>query len=104
MKQSFPYRMRARVGGWCLAALVACLFPCGSIHAQTLQDSLQVAIDALEYHPDSVDLRLKKAALNMQLEQWQLAKDEYDIVLQQQPGHLAALFFRAYANQQLRRY
>ena len=104
MKCVFHCKMLARVGGWCLFALAVWLAPLSVAHSQTLQDSLQAAIDAMEYHPDSVDLRLKKAAINMQMEQWQLAKDEYDIVLQQQPGHLAALYFRAYANQQLRRY
>ena len=104
MKRVFHCNMFARVGGWCLFALAVWLGPLSVAHSQTLQDSLQAAIDAMEYHPGSVDLRLKKAAINMQMEQWQLAKDEYDIVLQQQPGHLAALYFRAYANQQLRRY
>ena len=58
----------------------------------------------MEYHPDSVELRLRKAALNMQLEQWQVAKDEYDEVLRLQAGNLTALYFRAYANERLRRY
>jgi hypothetical protein len=34
-----------------------------------LRDSLAHATDVLAYHPDSVDLRLKKAAWNIQLEQ-----------------------------------
>ena len=84
MKCVFHCNKFARVGGWCLFALAVWLAPLSVAHSQTLQDSLQAAIDAMEYHPDSVDLRLKKAAINMQMEQWQLAKDEYDIVLQQQ--------------------
>ena len=43
---------------------------------QQLREELKEAADALSFHPDSLDLRLKKAALNMQLEQWEYAKDE----------------------------
>ena len=74
-------------------------------HAQSnLQDSLLRAIIEMEYHPDSADLRLKKAGINLLLEQWQIAKDEYDIILRREPENVAALFFRAYANEKLRRY
>lgn len=69
-----------------------------------MRDSLRQAIETLSYHPDSIDLMLKKASWNMQLEQWQYAKDEYDKVLRLEPGNVAALFYRAYANGQLRRY
>ena len=71
---------------------------------QELKESLRRATNEMEYHPDSVELRLRKAALNMQLEQWQVAKDEYDEVLRLQAGNLTALYFRAYANERLRRY
>ena len=33
-----------------------------------LRDSLAAATSVLAYHPDSIDLRLKKAAWNIQLE------------------------------------
>ncbi len=69
-----------------------------------LRDSLAKATDALAYHPDSIDLRLKKAAWNVELGQWQYAKDEYDIVLQHQPNSIAALYYRAYVNGKLHRY
>lgn len=71
---------------------------------QELKEALRRATNEMEYHPDSVELRLRKAALNMQLEQWQVAKDEYDEVLRLQAGNLTALYFRAYANERLRRY
>jgi len=61
-------------------------------------------VEVLSYHPDSVDLRLRKAAWNMQLEEWQYAKDEYDWVISHQPDNLAARYYRAYANTQLLRY
>ncbi len=38
---------------------------------KALRDSLSKATEVLAYHPDSIDLRLKKAAWNIQLEQWQ---------------------------------
>ena len=69
-----------------------------------LRDSLKVAAEVLAYHPDSVDLLLKKAAWNIELEQWQYAKDSYDIVLAKEPTNIAALYFRAYANERLNRF
>ena len=71
---------------------------------KTLRDSLKLAMEQLSYHPDSVDLRLRKAAWNMQLGEWQYAKDEYDRVINHHPDNLAARYYRAYANTQLRRY
>lgn len=71
---------------------------------KTLRDSLRQAMELLSYHPDSVELRLRKAAWNMQLGEWQYAKDEYDWVINRHPDNLAARYYRAYANTQLRRY
>lgn len=68
-----------------------------------LRDSLKVAMETLAYHPDSVDLLLKKAAWNVELEQWQYAKESYDIVLAKEPANIAALYFRAYVNERLNR-
>ncbi len=69
-----------------------------------LRDSLKVLSEQLSYHPDSIDLRLRKAALNVALEEWDYAKSEYDAVLRMHPRNIAALFYRAYVNQQLHRY
>ena len=71
---------------------------------QALRDSLAAATEALAYHPDSVDLRLKKAAWNVELEQWQYAKDDYDRVLRKEPDNVAALYYRAFVNEKLGRY
>uniref|UniRef100_UPI004029AC7F tetratricopeptide repeat protein n=1 Tax=Prevotella sp. TaxID=59823 RepID=UPI004029AC7F len=71
---------------------------------KALRDSLKQAMEELSYHPDSVELRLRKAAWNMQLDEWQYAKDEYDWVISHHPDNLAARYYRAYANTQLRRY
>jgi len=54
--------------------------------------------------PYSSDLHLRKAAINLELRQWEYAADEYSIVLEHEPKNPAALFYRAYANTNLRRY
>jgi len=71
---------------------------------KVLRDSLSKATEILAYHPDSIDLRLKKAAWNIQLEQWQYAKDDLDKVLFLNNTNIAGLFYRAYVNEKLRRY
>ena len=71
---------------------------------KSLRDSLSKATEILAYHPDSIDLRLKKAAWNIQLEQWQYAKDDLDKVLFLNNTNIAGLFYRAYVNERLRRY
>lgn len=71
---------------------------------KNLRDSLAKATQVLAYHPDSIDLRLKKAAWNIQLEQWQYAKDDLDKVLYLDNTNIAGLFYRAYVNEQLKRY
>ena len=69
-----------------------------------LVDSLEVLREKIEFNPDSLDLRLKKASLNIELGQWEYAKYEYDTVLKYAPNNLAALFYRAYVNMKMRRY
>lgn len=87
--------------------VLAFAFACQPMMSQdrnVLRDSLSVAIEKLAYHPDSLDLRLKKASWNVMLEQWQYARDEYDYVLRRDPDNLAALFFRAFVNEKQKRY
>lgn len=69
-----------------------------------LRDSLGVVAEQVRLHPDLLYLRLQKASLNMQLEQYDYARMEYDYVLQKDPDNLAALFFRAWCNEKLFRY
>lgn len=71
---------------------------------QALRDSLAKATEVLAYHPDSIDLRLKKAAWNIQLEQWAYAKDDLDKVLFLNNTNIAGLYYRAYVNEQMKRY
>ena len=84
------------------AVLMFCVFSAQAQYTrQQMRDSLKQAADSLMWYPNSIDLRLKKASWNMQLEQYDRAKEEYDRILEQQPDNLAALFFRAYTNRQL---
>lgn len=66
---------------------------------KALRDSLAAATSVLAYHPDSIDLRLKKAAWNIQLEQWSYAKDDLDKVLFFNNTNIAGLFYRAFVNE-----
>ena len=88
-------------------ASVAFLLSVCSVEAQTVdqwRDSLAVLNRAITINPKSVDLRLRKAAVNLELSQWDYAIEEYGRVLELDSKNLTALFFRAYANNQLRRY
>lgn len=69
-----------------------------------LRDSLAQATDVLAYKPDSIDLRLKKVAWNIQLEQWNYAKDDLDKVLFFDKDNIAGLYYRAFVNEKLNRY
>lgn len=71
---------------------------------KALRDSLAAATNELAYHPDSIDLRLKKAAWNIQLEQWAYAKDDLDKVLFLNNTNIAGLFYRAFVNEKMKRY
>lgn len=69
-----------------------------------LRDSLSAAVQVLAFHPDSLELRMKKAAWNIELEQWRYAQEEYDFVLKCDERNIAALFYRAYVNERQGRY
>lgn len=91
----------------CIATAIMALLMAATANAQSyraLRDSLSEVMEALEFHPDSVDLHLRKAGLNIELEQWKYALDEYDLVLERLPDNPAALFYRAYVNDKLGRY
>ena len=68
------------------------------------RDSLAVLNRQIAASPDSTDLRLRKAAVNIELGQWEYAADEYTRVLANDAQNPAARFFRAYTNTQLKRY
>jgi len=73
------------------------------IDRQAARDSLKAAVEVLSYHPDSINLRLRKASWNVELEQWEFAKEEYDYVLRNDSRNLDALYYRAFVNQKLHR-
>ena len=68
------------------------------------RDSISVLIQQLDQHPNSIDLRLKKAEANINLSQYDYAIDEYSKVLKLDDKNLAALYFRAFCHTQLRHY
>ncbi len=70
---------------------------------QELRDSVSVLSSMIERNPGDLSLRLKKAALNIELGQWQYALNEYNSVIDVQPDNLTALFYRAYVNTHLGR-
>ena len=87
--------------------LCAALLSASDLQAQTVQqwrDSLATLNQQIRRFPKSTDLRLRKAAVNIELNQWDYAIEEYSAVLQIDPLNLAALYFRAYANSYLRHY
>ena len=89
-----------------LVVVLVALCPFTACFAQ--QQSLRQQLDSLSreirLHPQSTDLRLKKAAVNIELGQWDYAVEEYGEVLKLDAQDLAALFFRAYCYTNLRRY
>lgn len=83
------------------------LLVCLGVNAQTskeLRDSLAMVSRQLQRTPESIDLRLVKAGLNLQLEQWDYACAEYDEVLSRDPKNISALYFRAYVYEKQGRY
>lgn len=72
--------------------------------AQNWRDSLTVLNKQIATSPWSTDLHLRKAAVNLELKQWQYAVEEFALVLKREPNNPAALFYRAYANTHLRRF
>jgi tetratricopeptide (TPR) repeat protein len=87
--------------------IIVLLLTASGLRAQTPQqwrDSLAVLNRMISEQPRSTDLRLKKAAVNIELNQWEYAVEEYGRVLTLDEKNLAALFFRAYGLNTLRRY
>jgi len=90
-----------------LYVIVLILLSANNIQAQTMKewrDSLNILNKTIAQYPKNTDLRLKKAAINIELNQWDYAIDEYGRVLEIEEDNLAALYFRAYANNHQRHY
>ena len=76
-------------------------------HAQTPQewrDSVSTLIEQIRLHPKNIDLRLKKAEANINLQQWDYAIEEYGRVMRLDERNLAALYFRAYCQGKVHHY
>ena len=86
----------------------------GSIFSQTQKessltqkewrDSLSVLNRQIMSSQYSSDLYLRKAAVNLELQQWDYAIETYNDILRREPSNPAALFYRGYANGKQRRY
>lgn len=87
-----------------VALMLLASAPAVAQKGNALRDSLKAAMQDLAFHPDSVDLLLKKAAWNVELGEWSYAKDTYDKVLALSPKNVAGLYYRAYVNEKMSRY
>lgn len=99
-------RLHPRWGGGVSVLLLAllCLSPAGAQTQRQWRDSLDRLRTEIAQSPYSVDLHLRKAAINLELQQWNYAIEECALVLERDPGNLSALFLRAYAGKSLRHY
>ena len=71
---------------------------------QQWRDSVKTLMEQIRLHPQNIDLRLKKAEANINLQQWDYAISEYGDVLRLDEKNLAALYFRAYCYTQQHHY
>lgn len=71
---------------------------------QEWRDSLETLSASLKQDPDNIDLRLRKAEADIQLERWDYALVEYGRILRTDEKNLAALYFRAYVHERQKHY
>ena len=76
----------------------------GAQTRQEWRDSLETLSACLKKDPNNIDLRLRKAEADIQLERWDYALAEYGGILRADDKNLAALYFRAYVHGKLRHY
>ena len=97
-----------------IITMLLTLIGVGSIFSQTQKessltqkewrDSLSVLNRQIMSSEYSSDLYLRKAAVNLELQQWDYAIETYNDILRREPSNPAALFYRGYANGKMRRY
>lgn len=97
-----------------IITMLLTLIGVGSIFSQTQKessltqkewrDSLSVLNRQIMSSEYSSDLYLRKAAVNLELQQWDYAIETYNDILRREPSNPAALFYRGYANGKIRRY
>ena len=71
---------------------------------QEWRDSLETLSASLKQDPDNIDLRLRTAEADIQLERWDYALAEYGRILRTDEKNLAALYFRAYVHERQKHY
>jgi tetratricopeptide (TPR) repeat protein len=71
---------------------------------QQWRDSVTTLMEQIRLNPKNVMLRLRKAEANINLQQWEYARDEYSDVLRLDEHNLAALYFRAFVHIQQHHY
>ena len=71
---------------------------------QQWRDSVTTLMEQIRMNPDNIDLRLKKAEANINLQQYDYAISEYGDVLRLDEKNLAALYFRAYCHSRQQHY
>lgn len=83
--------------------LLLCVSTAGAQTQQEWRDSVSVLSQMIERSPRDLSLRLRKAACNIELGQWQYALDEYTYVLEREPKDMTALYYRGYVNHHMGR-
>lgn len=68
------------------------------------RDSLNILNERMSKQPEEIDLRLCRAAVNLQLSNWEDAIEDCKAVRRNVPTSFAAIYYSAYANFNLRRY
>lgn len=71
---------------------------------QEWRDSLETLSASLKQDPDNINLRLRKAEADIQLERWDYALAEFGRILRTDEKNLAALYFRAYVHERQKHY
>lgn len=78
--------------------------PVASQTMKEWRDSLETLTTALKNDPNNIDLRLRKAEADIQLERWDYALAEYGRILRSDEKNLAALYFRAFVHERQQHY
>lgn len=95
--------LRRPVSLWLLLCMTLVTASAQDTDRKTLRDELKTLTAQVAAAPDNTDLRLRKAACCMELDEWERARAEYDYILDRDPNNLSALFYRAYTNTRLGR-
>lgn len=104
--QSHKVHSRSRILAAAMGffAFAAAAQPATAQNSKLWSDSLQTLQRRINTEPYSEDLWLKKAAVNIQMERWDYAIDDYSTVLRHDPLSPAGLYYRAYAHAHVHHY